>query len=570
MSNPEETEKSKSSTWEIKVLDSVYGPNQVGLVATRPIMASEVICVETPVVHVASAVGSTDKEIIERHKKIFSPEGSFVAWTTPDARMEIGGRTSKPVQLAIRLIMHQELYAKKVAERALEMGYLRIFGGSASTPSVEAYDLFKTKSKKHDEEFWDLANFERLYAHVSHYKIDGPMVACSMSLGTAYCKTASLMNHSCLPNAYVKLMPNKCFIVALQDIDKGEEITRDYTTHHLLGYALPDKIRIYNRAMLGFDCKCGKCVNLPLPFGYDAGRPREYDEGFQKLFQSFVAIPKGAERLSYAMALFNNRTSMFSAKEGNKEYDILVAFKVSSMVIETIHESTGTPPNQEVAVVLEQASDIMMACTEINDWSHPIWLCRAAFARLQLCTIKLKMAIDRLREFGNEKPKKGKGSKKKSAGLDALRGEEQKRYEGDVRLHSAGFTSEYLLVKEVFSIMFGPVEGPRVLELELTLCPTTELFAKDLADVIKQAEHGMGTNAYRQAKSEALIQRYEKEHGQSVPKADSPSTQKEKKKVCKAFLLGTCKKGEKCKRFHDEALKKSLDEQDEEESEDSE
>lgn len=40
---------------------------------------------------------------------------------------------------------------------------------------------------------------------------------------------SSFTNHNCNPNCYVKIAVNTAFLVALQDIDVGEELTFDYS-----------------------------------------------------------------------------------------------------------------------------------------------------------------------------------------------------------------------------------------------------------------------------------------------------------------------------------------------------
>lgn len=531
--------------YEIADFGSTYGKGHVGLRATQTILSSEVIIVERPLVHIATSIGSTNEKAIAHHNKIFAPEGSHVSWTTEDAKTMLGGNSSSEVQITIRLIMHHEEEAKKLTLEVKRKGYIRNRKGTMSTPSTLAYSLFLDRAEKYDKKFWDLANFERLYAHVSHVFVKGDMIAGCSSLGFAYCQTVTHINHSCVPNAHVKLLPNECYVIALRDIRKGDEITIGYSLK-LNGFALPEKIRVYNKTFLKFDCKCGSCQNIPNPIGYEKGIPRVYDEGFKLMFKSLLTVPKGIERLSHAYNLFNKRSELFSAEKGGKEYDILVAFKVSSMVIEMIHESNGINLSKELSVVFEQACDILMACSEMNDQCcHPIWICRAVFGRLQLSTIKLSMAIDNIRDFDT----KNAGN---TPALLAIEVEEKKKLEKEVNLHSIGFSSEYLLLKEVFTILYGPLVGQKVLDLELVTCPTTELYRKDLSEFIKQQQDGMGLNAYRQAKDEVIMERYMEQH----------SSQDKKKKICKAFLLGICKKGLKCKRFHDQDLKASLDEQD--------
>jgi len=61
---------------------------------------------------------------------------------------------------------------------------------------------------------------------------------------------ASYVNHSCDPNAYVEFKTlGKKYLIALRDIKKGEEITKDYSLEAV------DQIDNENPWVL--DCKCG-------------------------------------------------------------------------------------------------------------------------------------------------------------------------------------------------------------------------------------------------------------------------------------------------------------------------
>ena len=75
-------------------------------------------------------------------------------------------------------------------------------------------------------------------------------------IGTALYNPSNFINHSCAPNAMIRQSGRRQFLVASQDIEKGQEITISYIDH-----GIPE--RIYRRRLLRdlyhFECTCKRC-----------------------------------------------------------------------------------------------------------------------------------------------------------------------------------------------------------------------------------------------------------------------------------------------------------------------
>lgn len=68
----------------------------------------------------------------------------------------------------------------------------------------------------------------------------------------------NFLNHSCSPNSFVKEIGRKFYLIALKEIQKGEEITFDYDATD------------YDNADFAFACRCGskKCRKAIRGFKY--------------------------------------------------------------------------------------------------------------------------------------------------------------------------------------------------------------------------------------------------------------------------------------------------------------
>ena len=140
-------------------------------------------------------------------------------------------------------------------------------------------------------------------------------------------------------HGFTEQIPNKMFVTALSDINKGDEITISYEPM-IMGFVTPDRTHDYATSILGFECKCGHCAEAPVPFGYKKGdSPKEHKAAVTELIRSFCCEPPGTQRLAIAQELFADHSGLFMA--GNPEYDIVVAYLVSAGVLECVHESSG-------------------------------------------------------------------------------------------------------------------------------------------------------------------------------------------------------------------------------------
>lgn len=533
-----------SKLFKVSSFSKKYGEGQLGLVALRDFKSGDVILYEEPLVYVSGGISVDDEEKIAEHKKLFAPKGCHMAWTSKDRATHLGGRSGYAVQITIRMIKHQEDKAKAIVnERCAE--YRRFAKPGRMTPSPAAYALFVKKSRKHDTEFWDLGNFERLYVYMSHYMTDASMCCSVIQMGVGYCELSSLINHSCKPNAQAKLIPNKMFVVALSDINEGEEVTISYTPS-TLGFATPTRVRNYAESTLGFACKCGYCTNAVVPFGYKEGEDtREHNEKASDLIRSFCCEPRGTQRLALARELFADHTGLFQA--GSPEYDIVVAYLISAGVLECVHESAGLSPNMENADILECGSKIMLECTEINLSSDPIWILRATYGNLQVAQARLLESISHSMIFQHEKEKEKEEGVKLTPEELAIDMQFKTEVAEKIRDHLYGFLSNYLMYKEASHIMFGSMVGPLVVMLELATAPSLQSIVLNHAEEINKISATMGINVYRDYKATLSKDRYNEMHGE-----------KKQVKLCKNFLMDECTKGDACPLFHDQDLKNNL------------
>lgn len=518
-----------------------YGDGELGLVALKPFNAGDVIIHERPLVYVAAALCTDDEEIIQEHKKIWAPKGSHMAWLTEDRKHQLGGESSYIIQTTIYMIMDQPEKSKSiVVEKCQE--YQRFRKPDAIAPTAVAYKVFQLKSSKHDKEFWDLANFERLYVHMSYYMFESEMCCTTMSVGAGYCELAGLINHSCKPNAQVKLIPNKMFIVALSDIEEGEEITISYES--MMGFYSPEKIKEYNRIKLGFECQCGHCGSPPIPFGYTEGEvSKDHGTKASELIRSFCCEPKGESRIATARELFADHPTIFQA--GHDDYDITAAHMISGGVLECVHETAGITPSAELSDTLLCAAKIMLECTEVNLHCDPIWIIKATFGQLQVTQTLLLQGVKHSMLFKQEKAAELKAGKKPTAEELEIDRQFEKEVGENINHHLGGFLSYYLMYKESTCIAFGHFLGPLVVLVELAVCPSLQSIVLSHHEEINKIQAEVGIDAYRNYKKNLSAERFK-------------NVDDVVKKQCKKFLMTECDKGDECPFEHNQALKDQL------------
>jgi hypothetical protein len=532
-----------SELLKVVSFEEKYGDGELGLVALKPFNAGDVIIHEKPLVYIAAALCTEDEEVLKEHKKIWAPKGSHMAWLTKDRKHQLGGESSYIIQMTVRMIMHQPEKSKAiVTEKCQE--YQRLRKPEAVAPTAVAYKVFQLKSSKHDEEFWDLANFERLYVHMSYYMFESQLCCTTMSVGAGYCELAGLLNHSCNPNAQVKLIPGKMFIVALADIDKGTEVTISYES--MMGFYSPERIKEYNRIKLGFECRCGHCDKPPIPFGYAEGEEsKDHGTKASELIRSFCCEPKGESRIATARELFADHPTIFQAGEDN--YDITAAHMISAGVLECVHESAGITPSPELADTLLCAAKIMLECTEVNLVCDPIWIIKATFGQLQVAQALLLQGVKHSMLFKQEKEAELKAGKKPTAEeLDIDRKFEQEVGE-NISRHLGGFLTYYLMYKEAMCIAFGYFLGPLVVTVELAMCPSLQSIVLSHHKEINKIQAEVGIDVYRNYKKNLSLERFRKDHSKAGIK-----------KQCKMFLMSKCDRGDECPFEHNQALKDQL------------
>lgn len=80
--------------------------------------------------------------------------------------------------------------------------------------------------------------------------------------GTGFFMTTCKINHSCDPNVFVQYNQDPYLglvleLVALKDIEEGEELVQSYIDQHLPTEKRQKALRDY-----GFQCRCHKCVEI--------------------------------------------------------------------------------------------------------------------------------------------------------------------------------------------------------------------------------------------------------------------------------------------------------------------
>lgn len=95
----------------------------------------------------------------------------------------------------------------------------------------------------------------------------------------------AFVNHSCDPNVYVKTEGDKISLIALRDINPGDEITRAYSHNWMMmhftslpGVSATDrKVQKVNRAFIdrgAFECNCGACFKVSSELYNSNGYPK--------------------------------------------------------------------------------------------------------------------------------------------------------------------------------------------------------------------------------------------------------------------------------------------------------
>ena len=90
------------------------------------------------------------------------------------------------------------------------------------------------------------------------------------AIGDTVWYTASKLNHSCRPNAYITANGQ---VMALRDIGKGNELLISYLERDASLYKYVELRKMEIQRMRGFECKCFRCNNLePMNFQFDDAR----------------------------------------------------------------------------------------------------------------------------------------------------------------------------------------------------------------------------------------------------------------------------------------------------------
>ena len=456
-------------------MEEKYGKCQVGVCSIDGFSVGDIILDEVPLECISNFRGSSnddDDDDDESEEKTY-PHHIYSPGVHNDKKKGTGaGGLPNLVRLTCGLIMHHSEESKEIVEKILsenESWQRRIKDRSKTKPPCLAYADFRKIEKGNEaKEYWDLLRFETLYVYLSHNHVVGRCTFGSMSIGLAYSQYTRHFNHSCLPNATMKLLavrtlqPNRVYVVALRTIRPGEEITISYT-QPLIGYGATDLYKPYVDKRLGFNCLCGYCVKekVDVPWGYDRGEiPKSHGLGFKELIQSFCAHPPGTKRLPLAAKIFNDFPAIFSSHcdggtKRNEEFDVISAHMISRNVLDSIHDMSDCPPCPELSELMYAASNALMDCCIFTKSSHPIWMAKAVFARLQLVQVKLS-SVTRSIKKEYEKVEEERFKTKREEERFILKREEEKG-KGNLTPKDTkkmdeiitAFISEYLSIKEI-------------------------------------------------------------------------------------------------------------------------
>src|SRR5215472_7582319 len=77
---------------------------------------------------------------------------------------------------------------------------------------------FRNTVQPREEKTFQKSSFEKFYRANGQYDIDGKVLL----------NTARYINHSCDPNCITALTPRSIWVLALRDIQAGEELTFNY------------------------------------------------------------------------------------------------------------------------------------------------------------------------------------------------------------------------------------------------------------------------------------------------------------------------------------------------------
>lgn len=129
--------------------------------------------------------------------------------------------------------------------------------------SLDNYNIHKNKIKMELNKVKTINN-EMYNFFINNYTFDDILLLCAKYMSNAFdfkgkpafLFTATLLNHSCLPNVIFGENDGYMIFIAVRDIQKGDEICDNY-----IDITLPKKERKkYLMEQYGFECCCERCI----------------------------------------------------------------------------------------------------------------------------------------------------------------------------------------------------------------------------------------------------------------------------------------------------------------------
>lgn len=258
--------------YDIRVLDSVYGPGQRGLVASVQISAGTLIHQEDAAVYLVSPS--------QQDSGSFFAAESFARVPEELQKMPDGDK----LELTCILIETNPRIARLLSHPIMGLHGRISFNGRDKKAVLDELHAYFVKrcpdcvfpepipvelAAADETDKWTRDQFLRLFAIVCLNAVRPVAPMSAASYGTALFRATSLVNHSCTPNAVIMYQPGKANLIALSDIAPGEEITVSYVEcpRDLLSENLITLLH-YDAGVVSVEsgsCRCAMCTCRRFP-----------------------------------------------------------------------------------------------------------------------------------------------------------------------------------------------------------------------------------------------------------------------------------------------------------------
>jgi hypothetical protein len=300
--------------FSVQMAEEQYGEGQRAAIATYDIKRGTQFQVELALVWVSATAIQDDAPNEQRlhEEDFFRGNGMF-----PDVPEFLA---TKSGSFAIYITW---LLIRDHSEKALvfidEESGLHGHHDSRLTSPKEVFVLLQgayfQEMKKEKQDQWTVENVSRLYCVVqANYKM-GQIPMHAQCYGAGFFPGMAFYNHSCTPNAIMRLVPGRVYVTALTDIKRGTEITLSYKELPI-DLISPHMRRLVLKDALCFQCLCGACkehfepVNeLPTPvdlWGEQTQLKFKEDAKLRTLVVAMMSNPRDVMGAAAAYHLMTN------------------------------------------------------------------------------------------------------------------------------------------------------------------------------------------------------------------------------------------------------------------------